>query len=345
MVCRLCREREAAQAIGVCADCLRAARAVLDPGGLHGPVRARFGLPASPPATPGGVACGLCANDCRLGPGQKGYCGLHLERNGRLAHAVQPGSALAHMYFDPLPTNCCASWFCRGSGERGTNLAVFFYGCNLDCLFCQNASHKELDGAPVIDVEAMVQAALEPHVRCVCFFGGSPEPQLPFALEVSRRVIERSGNTKHICWEWNGCGSPKLVERAAELSLRSGGVVKFDLKAARPEIARALCGVDTSRSFENFSRIAATFRESGLLTATTLLVPHYVDALEVEAVARFIAGLDAGIPYSLLIFHPDFQMRDLPVTPRGQIDACVEAARRYLRRVNLGNTHLLRFAR
>lgn len=248
------------------------------------------------------------------------------------------------MYLDPLPTNCCAAWFCRGSRERGCNLAVFLYGCNLDCLFCQNASHKQLSGAPVLSMEAVVEAALGPDVRCVCFFGGSPEPQLPLALDVSRRIIERSGNTKRICWEWNGCGSPKLVERAAELSLQSGGVVKFDLKAFHPEVARALCGVETGRSFENFSRVSRLFRERDLLTATTLLVPYYVDAGEVGAIARIIADLDPAIPYSLLIFHPDFQMRDLPVTPRGQVDACLEAARAHLQHVNLGNAHLLRFA-
>ena len=124
MICRFCREREAARAIGFCADCLRAARAILDPEAFHEPVRSQFSLPASPPASRGGIVCGLCANDCRLGPGQTGYCGLHFERKGRLAHAVKPGSALAHMVLDPLPTNCCASWFCRGSGERGGNLAV-----------------------------------------------------------------------------------------------------------------------------------------------------------------------------------------------------------------------------
>ena len=264
--------------------------------------------------------------------------------SGRLVHAAPAGSALAHMYLDPLPTNCCAAWFCRGSRDSGCNLAVFFYGCNFDCLFCQNATHKHLSGAPVLSADALVKAAIEPHVRCVCFFGGSPEPQLPFALEVSRRIIEESGNRKRICWEWNGCGSPRLVESAAELSLRSGGVVKFDLKAFHPDVARALCGVDTSRSLENFSRIARTFREADLLTATTLLVPYYVDAEEVGAIARFIAGLDAGIPYSLLIFHPDYQMSDLPVTPLNQIDACMEAARSHLQRVNLGNVHLLRFA-
>ncbi|MFZ2071457.1 MAG: hypothetical protein WAV32_07685 [Halobacteriota archaeon] len=43
-----------------------------------------------------------------------------------------------------LPTNCCAAWFCPGSSHYGkVNIAVFFYGCNFNCIFCLNASHKE----------------------------------------------------------------------------------------------------------------------------------------------------------------------------------------------------------
>jgi pyruvate-formate lyase-activating enzyme len=71
------------------------------------------------------------------------------------------------------------------------------------CLFCQNASHKLLEWAPQTSAEKMVAAALDPRVRCVCFFGGSPEPQLSFAVEVSERIAEgtsrgmlrRSGKT------------------------------------------------------------------------------------------------------------------------------------------------------
>jgi len=80
------------------------------------------------------------------------------------------------------------------------------------------------------------------------------------------------------------------------------------------------------------------------LTATTLLVPYYVDAKEVSAIARFIADINPAIPYSLLIFHPDFCMDDLPVTPKKQVNECYRAARRYLERVNIGNIHLLRYA-
>ncbi len=68
----------------------------------------------------------------------------------------------------------------------------------------------------------------------------------------------------------------------AELSFtfRSGGIIKFDLKAFDSNLSIALSGVPNSRAYENFERIAAEFFEKlapPVLTATTLLVPFYVD--------------------------------------------------------------------
>jgi pyruvate formate lyase activating enzyme len=77
------------------------------------------------------------------------------------------------------------------------------------------------------------------------------------------------------------------------------------------------------------------------LGATTLLVPHYVDEEEVSSIAKFIAELDDTIPYNLLVFHPDFMMRDLPITPERQVLNCYKAAKKYLRRVTVSNLHLL----
>jgi pyruvate formate lyase activating enzyme len=75
--------------------------------------------------------------------------------------------------------------------------------------------------------------------------------------------------------------------------------------------------------------------------ASTLLVPYYVDVSEVSSIARFISQAGPDIPYSLLVFHPDFRMNDLPITPRSQVDECYREARRYLRNVHVGNIHLL----
>jgi pyruvate formate lyase activating enzyme len=266
---------------------------------------------------------------------------VRVSAGGSCVAKCPPGTAFLHYYFDRLPTNCCAAWFCGGSKEDGDNLAVFFYGCGFDCFFCQNASHKRISGAPVVSIDELVREALRPGVRCVCFFGGSPEPQFPFALEAAERILEASGNGKRICWEWNGSGNETLVERAARVSLLSGGTVKFDLKAFHPNIGRALCGVDVAPAFANFRLLAELFPGRELLTATTLLVSGYVDEEEVSGIAGFLAGLDSGIPYSLLVFHPDHLLDDLPVTPKEQVLGCFDAARRSLQRVEIGNRGLI----
>lgn len=339
--CSSCGRAKASRIIGLCADCLRSRpKAAISPES-HQAARRKFHLPPSQPQHPGGTKCRLCANECRPGIGERGYCGLRKNVDGKMASISPRNAALVHMYFDPLPTNCCAAWFCKGSGEGGYNLAVFFYGCNFDCFFCQNHSHKLLEDASLLTEDKIIAAALLPEVSCVCFFGGSPEPQLPFALRVSQKVIERSRNKKHICWEWNGCGNPALAKKAAELSARSGGTVKFDLKAFHPNISLALSGVENRRAFDNFTMLARLFPKRDMLTATTLLVPFYVEREEVREIARFISEQDKDIPYSLLLFHPDFLMTDLPTTPRRQLDECYEEARQYLSRVHVGNIHLL----
>jgi pyruvate formate lyase activating enzyme len=140
-----------------------------------------------------------------------------------------------------------------------------------------------------------------------------------------------------------------LVRRAAELSLESGGIIKFDLKAWDERLSFALSGISNRRAYENFALIAQEFlpqAEHRLLTATTLLIPGYVDEEEVGKIAEFIAALDPEIPYSLLIFHGDFAMADLPITPLEQAIRCYRAAREAgLRMVNVGNLHLLGFSR
>jgi pyruvate formate lyase activating enzyme len=165
------------------------------------------------------------------------------------------------------------------------------------------------------------------------------------ASKASFDEAQKLSREMRICWEWNGCGEPELVRRAAELSLRSGGVVKFDLKAWNERLSLALSGVPNQRAFENFEMIAKEYLPQAkhhLLTATTLLVPGYVDEDEVRKIAEFIANINLEIPYSLLIFHGAFVMADLPITPRSQVINCYKAAKEAgLKKVHVGNLHLL----
>jgi pyruvate formate lyase activating enzyme len=139
--------------------------------------------------------------------------------------------------------------------------------------------------------------------------------------------------------------SKRLREDVANSALTSGGCIKFDLKAWDETLHIALTGVTNRRTLENFEGLAKRIPsrpEPPLLIASTLMVPGYIDAREVKNIALFIESLNPDIPYSLLAFHPDYNMADLPATSRQQAQACLEAARQAgLKRVRVGNIHVL----
>lgn len=138
---------------------------------------------------------------------------------------------------------------------------------------------------------------------------------------------------------------PALLKQAAEISFNSGGCIKFDLKAWEEGMHIALCGISNKRTLENFRLLAEYTRNRPsppLLVASTLLVPGYIDKQEVSNLSRFISSLNPDIPYSLLAFAPQFMMRDLPTTSRRHAEECLaEAKAQGLRRVRIGNVHLL----
>jgi pyruvate formate lyase activating enzyme len=349
-------------ALGVCADCLRGrwAESRIKIANVHADSRRRFGLPVVPPRRENGLHCALCPQHCRMAPGDLGYCGVRtgdadsFRRDGRQR-------ALVSWYYDPLPTNCVADWVCPGgtgagfplyARERGPevgyyNLAVFFESCNFNCLFCQNWMFKRssrLDG-PWRSLTDLLQA-VDDRTSCLCFFGGDPIPQLPFAIRIAQQIRRRRPNRKvRICWETNAATHPGWVRTMARISLESGGCVKVDLKAWDSGIHEALCGFPNQQVLENFellARLAAIRPEPPPLIASTLLVPGYVGIEEVARLAAFIARLNPDIPYALLGFAPQFLLEGSPTTSRQEAETCLDAAiQAGLRRVRLANRHLL----
>jgi pyruvate formate lyase activating enzyme len=263
-------------------------------------------------------------------------------------------------YYDPLPTNCVADWVCPGGSGAGypqfahrqgpefgyKNLAVFYQACTFDCLYCQNWHYRRYATAePEVSAQELA-GKVDESTSCICYFGGDPTPQLPHAILTSRLALQRAKcRILRICWESNGSMHPNLLRQMAELSLKSGGCIKFDLKAWSEEIHYALCGVSNKRTLENFRLLAQYIErrpQPPFLVASTLLVPGYVEQEEVAHLAAFIASLNPDIPYALLAFHPHFLMSDLPTTSTGHAQQCLEVAREAgLRNVRLGNIHLL----
>jgi pyruvate formate lyase activating enzyme len=338
---------------------------------VHKQVRQLVELPEKPPKAERPnikLRCRLCINECSLSEHDVSYCGLRniqLRISGQLPYPSK-SKGYIHGYVDPNPTNCCNSWFCpagTSSGypeysnyngpEFGTySYAAFLYGCTFDCLFCQNSSHKLFSKRHLFDVDTLAnQIAKNKKITCLCYFGGTPEAQLPFSINLAERILEKIKDEKRmmrICWEWNGSGNKEWIEKCMQIAMKTGGNIKFDLKTFNEKLNLALCGVSNNRTLENFKFLAENYfgsrKDLPEMSACTLMVPGYTNHEEIKQIAKFVSSINPEIPYSLLIFHGDYQMRDLGITPRKQVLKCLEVAKKYLKRVNLGNKFLLGLA-
>jgi pyruvate formate lyase activating enzyme len=366
--CQICKKHSpliSAQ-LGICLNCIRSKpeEAIQISNQIHEKTRKTFNLPAKPPQTHNGLQCGQCTNKCKIGKGQKGYCGLVENQEGKIVrHGGTPEKGVLQWYYDPLPTNCVSWWICPGctgtgypkyaykpTAETGySNLAVFYGSCSIDCLFCQNWHYRNLaqKHKPTISAEQLA-SKVNNETSCICFFGGDPSTQMPHALKTSQIALAEASNKNRImriCWETNGQMLENYAQQAAELSLKSGGNMKFDIKTWNLNLNKVLCGVSNRPTLEKFQKIGKKYYnrrlKPPLLTASTLLIPGYVDIQEVENISKFIAEITPQIPYTLLAFYPAYILNDLPTTGREQAHSCYNVAKKHLENVRIGNIHLL----
>lgn len=370
-ICNVCKAiKPISEFLGVCKDCIRNFPSSCIPyvEEAHAKARKIMNLPSSIPQASIGVVCEICGNKCKIPEGGKGYCGLTENVNGKLDRKVgNKNIGLGYVYKDLHPTNCVAvSWCAGGTGagypryavRNGTefgfaNASVFLGTCNYHCLYCQNVIWHQMvkEIEPLMKAKELANLILEDgEYTCVCWFGGTPEPQIPFVWNVSRlirKVAKQEGRILRICLESNGNFSWKWLKKIAKISLESGGGIKFDLKTARGSpLNMALSGVPNQVSYENFEKLVDLHQkrpEVPFLRVSTLLVPNYIDLEEVRNIVNFIASFDTTIPYALLAFYPHYFMTDIGFTSREFAEKCYKVAKEAgLERVRIGNLSLLR---
>ena len=341
-------ERIISQSIGFCSECVRN-DVQSNAQQTHETLRMRDGLVPVVPSN-GTISCSECGNHCKMNEGDLGFCNIRIATSSEVVDRY-PGQAVVSWYFDPLPTNCVADWVCPvtteqelGIGQkRLKNLAVFYGSCNSDCLFCQNASYRTMmaKGKPLLTPQELANAA-DDYTACVCYLGGDPACNPEHSLKTSELLNEK--RQVRVCYETNGNISKKWLNRISGIITDTGGTFKFDIKAVSPELYRSLTGISNSTMLKNFKELSSmkSDRKGEFLVASILLVPGYVDLLEVKKICRFIVDNDPTIPTALLGFSPHHAMSDLPRTSKAHAKASLDIAKdEGLTNVRIGNAGLL----
>ncbi|MDH5715678.1 MAG: radical SAM protein, partial [Candidatus Aminicenantes bacterium] len=115
------------------------------------------------------------------------------------------------------------------------------------------------------------------------------------------------------------------------------GVDSFwlDIKAYDDEVHRWLTGC----SNEEVLKLPARLREMGfVLEVLSLYIPGVVESDQLRLIARLLAEVDADIPFTILAFFPQYQMRAYrPPNVEEIIRAYHEVKAEGLRKIRLGN--------
>lgn len=273
--------------------------------------------------------CQVCIHHCALEPGQTGLCGARKNEGGDIICANY--GRITSMALDPIEKKPLKD-FHPGS----MILSVGSYGCNLRCPFCQNYEISMADRG-AFDTEYVSPGQLadialrwKEQKRAgnigVAYTYNEPLVGWEYVRE-SARLVREYGMVNVLVT--NGTASMEVLEEL----LPWMDAMNIDLKGFREEYYRKLGGdLETVKSF------IARAAEGCHVELTTLIVPGENDSLtDMEAQAKWIAGLRPAIPLHITRFFPRYHMQDREATDVEQLYSLARAAGKYLEKVYVGN--------
>lgn len=256
-----------------------------------------------------GVHCHLCSHRCRIKEGGKGICRVRENRGGILFSLVY-GKVIAR-HVDPIEKKPLFHFL---PGSRSYSVATV--GCNLRCLFCQNADisqmpvdHDRVQGEEKGPEDLAAEAA-ESRSASIAYTYTEPTIYFELALDTARLAAARGIRNVFVT---NGYMSRECLKEIHP-DLHAANV---DLKAFTDRFYKEQCGA----RLDPVLRTLETMKAQGVwLEITTLLIPGLNDdPVELRDLAGFIAGLDPGIPWHISRFHPTYRLMNVPSTPASAI--------------------------
>ena len=272
--------------------------------------------------------CTTCPHACTLKPGQLGLC--HARRANENEVAPDGHGRITSIALDPIEKKPISRW------HPGTTvLSLGGYGCNMRCPFCQNDSISQVDANGVswneVEPAWVVQQAVELARRnCIGIAYTYNEPLITWEFLRDTSQLAHDAGLVNVLVS-NGMANAEVIEQVAPLI----DAANIDLKCFTDEGYRSLGG-DLSAVKHTIETLAAL--PTCHLEVTTLVVPGLSDdETQVEAMAAWLASLDARIPYHLSRFFPRYRMSNAQPTPLNTMRRMQKAAERHLPDVILGN--------
>ena len=282
------------------------------------------------PAPDAAVQCRLCPRQCRIPEGACGFCGVRKNAGGQL-RTLSYGHPIA-LAIDPIEKKPIAHFL-----PRTRTFSFGTYGCNLGCLFCQNASlsrgvYSVEEIAEFTAPEEIVELALRHRCPSISYTYNEPTIFAEYLCDIAR--LARRAGLKNILVS-NGY----IAEEAANEIYPLLDAANIDMKGFSEEFYRSLCAGSLApvlRSLEHLRCLGVH------LEVTTLVIPGKNDRLDEIGAWLDWAELHLGreTPLHFSAYHPAYRCA-IPPTPPETLYAIRDlAARRGFPNIHLGNLPL-----
>jgi AmmeMemoRadiSam system radical SAM enzyme/AmmeMemoRadiSam system protein B/AmmeMemoRadiSam system protein A len=272
------------------------------------------------------VVCDLCPRECKLKPGDRGFCFVRENRAGEMVLSTYGKST--GFCIDPIEKKPLNHFY------PGTSVLSFgTAGCNLGCKFCQNwdiSKSREIERlSDSASPELIASAAQKLGCQSVAFTYNDPVIWAEYAMACRERNIKTVAVTA-------GYISPA----ARQAFYQHIDAANVDLKAFSEDF---YFRVTYSHLQPVLDTLIYLKRETQVwFEITNLVIPQANDdPSEMRKMCDWILeALGPDVPVHFSAFHPDFRMMDRPSTPKETLDRAYEIAKSAgLHYPYVGNVH------
>ena len=250
------------------------------------------------------IKCKLCPRECNVGDKERGYCGVRENRGGVYYTLVHSRVCAAHV--DPIEKKPLFHYL---PGTVAFSIATA--GCNVNCKFCQNwdISQSRPEQIPADYAPPQRIADLAKQNKCPTIAYTYSEPVVFSEFLMDTADAGHAAGVRSIVVS-NGY----IQQDALKQAYGKMDAVKIDLKSFTDSYyAKVVTG-----QLKPVLETLVTLRKMGKWTEIVYLVIPTLNDSETEfrALAQWIkANLGPDVPLHFTQFHPEYLLKNLPITP------------------------------
>ena len=250
------------------------------------------------------IKCKLCPRECAVGDRERGYCGVRENRGGIYYTLVHSRVAAAHI--DPIEKKPLFHYL---PGTMALSIATA--GCNVNCKFCQNWDISQVrpeqvpaDYAPP---KAVAQLAKQHGCPSIAYTYSEPVVFAEYLMDAADAGHEAGVQSVAVS---NGY----MQQDSLKAAYGKMDAVKIDLKSFTESYYKDVVVGELKPVLESL----VTLRKMNKWTEIVyLVIPTLNDGdAEFRGLTRWIkANLGPDVPVHFTQFHPEYLLKNLPITP------------------------------